>query len=87
MKITSMLLEKLRSLISSTKAVLADPNAKQREAYGRVVHNLAVACIIGAVTLGYSTPPSGQTYLWRIVELIGLAVVAIVFGGFLSKGE
>ena len=87
MKVIELLMDKFRGVLASIKAVIAEPNVKQREAYGRVAHNLAVACMIGAVSLGYSTPPAGETYLWRIIELSCIAAVALVLGGFLSKGE
>jgi hypothetical protein len=87
MKVASMLAQKLKKLFAPLKTVLVEPNAKQREAYGRIFHNLTVACVIGAVSLGYSAPPAGETYVWRIVELVALAGVFFVVGGFLSKGE
>ena len=87
MKVLTMLFEKIQSLVASTKLLFLQPDPKQREAFGRVMHNLAVACIVGAVSLSYSTPLAGDSYVRRIIELVALAAVLLVVGGFWSKGE
>ena len=71
----------MRNLLAMFKAALLRPNPKQKEAYGRVFHNLAVASFVGFVTFGYS----GQ--IRKAAMLLLASMILFVVGGILSKGE
>lgn len=66
---------------------LTQPTAKQKEAYGRLLHTLCAASISGAaVIVGTATP----FFFWGAVKaasLVAAGILLFLFGAFMSKGD
>ena len=82
-------MEKMRTLLAIMNSVFLRPTSKQKEAYGRFLHTLSAACMVGAVWIAFTESQTG--HFWSVTGevapfvLLGLAL--FIVGGILSKGE
>ncbi|WP_141100615.1 hypothetical protein [Roseateles aquatilis] len=72
------------SLCADCQQAILSPTAKQRDAYGRFMHALSVASLVGAAT-AWST--SSVLLFWDIARLLTLVVLAAVLFFQWSSGE
>ena len=77
----------VRRVPTPWRFALRRPTAKQREAYGRLLHTLSAASLTGAaVILGTAWPYR----LWDVVRLLILTALGVwlfLHGAVMSKGE
>lgn len=59
----------------------------QKEAYGRLLHTLCAAALIGATSLTFSSMGAFWYDLGKVLALLLLAVLFFFFGAILSKGD
>ena len=79
--------ERLKTLLVETSSAFRTPTLKQKESYGRFSHTISAACLIGAVTIGFSAPLGVSNTTARVVALVFWAVVLFLIGSIFSKGE
>ena len=76
------------SLFVRLVAVLRDafvaPTSKQREAYGRFLHNLSTACFIAATSIIFTENAYGAAH---VVALLLSGVISFLVGAFLFRAE
>ncbi len=77
---------KIKKLWNDARSTYRTPNQRQKDAYGRFSMAMSGACFVGAVTLGFSAPPS-TTMAAKVVALVFWGVVLFLVGSLLSKGE
>jgi uncharacterized membrane protein YgdD (TMEM256/DUF423 family) len=65
-------------------AAFVTTSSKQLEAYGRFAHNLAAACVIGAISIIFTENRYG---LGHAIALLAAGVSCFVFGALYSRGE
>lgn len=77
----------VRRFLRECVSALRTPTQKQVDSYGKLLHTLAAASLVGCVTVTWTT----QTWsLYNVSQAAGLflaAVVAFFLGAILSKGE
>ena len=69
------------------RSTFRTPSLKQKDSYGRFCMAMSGACFVGAVTLGFSAPPSTTYMATKVVALVFWGVVLFLVGSILSKGE
>ena len=74
----------IESLLTALHRAFVTPTSRQREAYGRFLHNLAAACVIADTSIIFTENRYGAHY---IVALFAAGVVCFVVGALLSKGD
>lgn len=79
--------EKMKLLWSEIRSTFRTPSSRQKDAYGRFCMAMSGACFVGAVTLGFSAPPSTTYMAAKVFALVFWGVVLFVVGSILSKGE
>lgn len=55
--------------------MLANPNERQIDAFVRILHNLAVACVIGGTSVLYYA--TGSASLWMLLLCLAVALVFV----------
>ena len=78
---------KIKNLWNDACKTYRTPTQKQKDAYGRFCMAMSGACFVGAVTLGFSAPPSTTYMAAKVIALVFWGVVLFVIGSVLSKGE
>jgi len=77
-----------REIIDRFTAALRDafvtPSVRQREAYGRFLHNLSAACVIADTSLVFTDNRYGIPHL---AALLAAGVVCFVGGALLCRGD
>jgi hypothetical protein len=69
-------------------SALRTPTQKQVDSYGKLLHTLAAASLVGCVTVTWTT--SGPWSLYNVGQVAGLllaAVIAFFLGAILLKGD
>jgi hypothetical protein len=72
----------MRRCLKAVEQAFGDPTLKQMEVYGRYLHNLSAACIIGGITVFYSTSYTA----FDVLKLFTAGVLLFLAGAVLSKG-
>lgn len=71
---------------SAIRDAVAEPTAKQKEAYGRLAHTLSAASLIGAVTIPWTSTGWTLDMALRTFALVVSSVVLFVLGALFSEG-
>lgn len=79
--------KELYGLLQETKSAFRTPTAKQKEAYGRLMHTLSAASFIGAVSVMFSETQASLYVVTKISALVIWGVLLFWVGAILSKGE
>ena len=82
-----MSLQKQHELLVAAAQAVRKPSGKQKEAYGRLLHTLCAAALIGATSLTFSSMGACWYDLGKVLALLLLAVLFFFFGAILSKGD
>ena len=62
----------------------AAPSGKQKEAYGRFLHNLAAACLIAATSILFTENRYGIAH---VAALLAIGVSCFVAGSLFCRGD
>ncbi|AET95325.1 hypothetical protein BYI23_E001640 (plasmid) [Burkholderia sp. YI23] len=76
----------LRPIWDVTRQAFLHPTIKQLEYYGRIAQTLSSASFIGFVTVIVTDKRSAWTFVEALMLLV-VAVLLLVLGAILSKGE
>lgn len=79
--------QRLKKLLSDAKSAVRTPTLKQKEAYGRFLHTLSAASLIGAVTVTFTEPYPTASVCAKVAALVFWSCLLLWVGGILSKGE
>jgi hypothetical protein len=71
-------------LVTALREAFLAPTSRQREAYGRFLHNLAAACLIADTSISFTENRFGAVH---IGALLAVGVVCFAGGAFLCKGD
>jgi ABC-type transport system involved in cytochrome c biogenesis permease component len=69
----------------SVNQAFSHPTPKQKAAFANVLHALCAACLIGAVTLPFTTPVFTLSVALTVMCLILGAYILLSLGAVLSK--
>jgi hypothetical protein len=74
----------INHFIAALREAFVTPTSKQREAYGRFLHNLAAACLIASISIIFTENPYGARH---VVALFASGVICFVVGAFFCRDE
>jgi len=81
--------KRMRESLSTLQDALLAPTLKQKEAYGRWMHTMSAAAIVGAVTIMFASKPAGAFWydFMKVIALLTIGSALFCAGAILSKGE
>jgi hypothetical protein len=73
-----------RDWLPALRRAFLTPTTKQQEAYGRLLHNLAAACLIADTSILFTENPFGVRH---IIALLVIGVLCFLMGALLCEGD
>jgi hypothetical protein len=70
--------------VVAVRVAFVAPSGRQKEAYGRFLHNLAAACLIAATSIVFTENRYGVAHM---AALLAIGVSCFVAGSVFSRGD